>query len=308
MYVQTHAPLPQLLWLDQQRCDARGCGIQGIFDDVERRAAPVPAPRARGAADAEVDDAKSKKSLSEIYEEAYLRERERQAAVATDPTAGAPAPSAASAAPTAPSLTDDEAKAVQRIEAQLKALFQRLDLLTNFHFTPAEPTPDVQIIANVPAIAVEEKVPSALSDAARLAPEEVYRKPTTTAIVRRAYLHPDAVGAQLTRLWGAGRDRDDGSRPTAPAAKATKAAAGAGQGARRQGRRQGRCVRRSASRFGYPSLALTWPAPFAGPTRASATSTPRRRAWPNSRRPARCRWRPRAHRERGSDPRPCSRP
>ena len=76
---------------------------------------------------------------------------------------------------------------MNRIEALMKDLFRRLDELTNFHYTPAEPTADVQVIANVPAIAVEEKLPSSLSDAARLAPEEVYKKPTTTIMVPRRF-------------------------------------------------------------------------------------------------------------------------
>ena len=151
-----------------------------MFDDVERRAPTVDAAVKRSTG--EVDDEKSKKSLSEIYEEAYLREKERQAADASvSSTTGAAAQEAADAsrASTAPPADPD----VRRVEGLLKSLFQRLDELTNFHYTPPEAIQDIQVIANVPAIVVEEKVPTAISDAARLAPEEVYRKPMVVAAV-----------------------------------------------------------------------------------------------------------------------------
>ena len=156
---------------------------QKLFDDVERRQAPAPEPKRR-AGDGELNDEKSKKSLSEIYEEAYLREKERQAAPGTD--GAGPATASGATAPTAPTTTEAEDKEVKRIQGLMNELFRRLDQLTNFHYTPAEPTADVQVIANVPAIAVEEKVPASVSDAARLAPEEVYKKPTTIIAVRRA--------------------------------------------------------------------------------------------------------------------------
>jgi len=144
-------------------------------------------PTARRPTEVELSDEKSKKSLSEIYEEAYLREKERQAAegpaeASSDLFATAIA-AAASKAKESSTATEEEAKAIVEIKKQMSQLFSRLDELTNFHYTPPEPAADVQIIANVPAIAVEEKLPAALSDAARLAPEEVYAKPTVLTAV-----------------------------------------------------------------------------------------------------------------------------
>lgn len=167
-------------------CRAGAAGGQRKFDDVERKAAPVPV--ARRPAEVELSDEKSKKSLSEIYEEAYLREKERQAAEGpaeanSDLFASATA-AAAAKGKEASTATEEEAKAIAEIKKQMSQLFNRLDELTNFHYTPPEAVADVQIIANVPAIAVEEKLPAALSDAARLAPEEVYAKPTMLAAVR----------------------------------------------------------------------------------------------------------------------------
>lgn len=122
--------------------------IEGQFDDVEKAASlPSKAPRELK----ELDENKSKKGLAEVYEEEYVQK--------TNPAA-------------APLTFSDE----QKKEASMlfKKLCLKLDALSHFHFTPKPVIEDMSIQANVPALAMEEIAPVAVSDAAMLAPEEVF--------------------------------------------------------------------------------------------------------------------------------------
>ncbi|XP_057951492.1 M phase phosphoprotein 10 isoform X2 [Malania oleifera] len=122
--------------------------LEGHFDDVQRAPSlPSKAPKELK----ELDENKSKKGLAEIYEEEYVRE--------ADPTS-------------APLSFSDE----QKKEASMlfKKLCLKLDALSHFHFTPKPVIEEMSIQANVPALAMEEIAPVAVSDAAMLAPEEVF--------------------------------------------------------------------------------------------------------------------------------------
>ncbi|KAG6503301.1 hypothetical protein ZIOFF_035612 [Zingiber officinale] len=129
----------------------RGLAIvtfQGHFDDVER--API-LPSKPPKETKEMDENKSKKGLAEIYEEEYAQK-----------TGLAPALLSAS----------DKLK----IEATMlfKKISLKLDALSHFHFAPKPVIEDMSIQVNVPALAMEEVAPLAVSDAAMLAPEEIF--------------------------------------------------------------------------------------------------------------------------------------
>ncbi|KHN34327.1 U3 small nucleolar RNA-associated protein MPP10 [Glycine soja] len=122
--------------------------IEGHFNDVQR----VPKLPPKGPREVkELDDNKSKQGLAEIYEQEYVQK--------TDPTS-------------APLLFKDE----QKNEASMlfKRLCLKLDALSHFNFAPKPVIEDMSIQANVPALAMEEIAPVAVSDAAMLAPEEVF--------------------------------------------------------------------------------------------------------------------------------------
>ncbi|KAI9152845.1 hypothetical protein LWI28_002044 [Acer negundo] len=122
--------------------------LEGQFDDTQKIfTLPSKAPRELN----ELDESKSKKGLAEVYEEEFVRE--------TNPAA-------------APLLFSDE----QKKEASMlfKKLCLKLDALSHFHFTPKPFIEDMSIQMNVPALAMEEIAPIAVSDAAMLAPEEVF--------------------------------------------------------------------------------------------------------------------------------------
>ncbi|XP_023640825.1 U3 small nucleolar ribonucleoprotein protein MPP10 isoform X1 [Capsella rubella] len=122
--------------------------IEARFDDVQR-AASMPTKAKREAK--EMDDSKSKKGLAEVYEDEYVRQ--------ANPTF-------------APTTFSDELK--KEASMLFKRLCLKLDSLSHFHFTPKPVIEEMSIQTNVPAIAMEEVAPVAVSDAAMLAPEEIF--------------------------------------------------------------------------------------------------------------------------------------
>nr|XP_043615243.1 U3 small nucleolar ribonucleoprotein protein MPP10 [Erigeron canadensis] len=121
---------------------------EGHFDDVERPpSSPSKAPREMK----ELDENQSKKGLGEIYADEY--------AVKTGLVSKAL------------TILDEQKKEATEI---FKKLCLKLDALSHFHFTPKPIIEDMSIQPNVPALAMEEIAPLAVSDVAMLAPEEVF--------------------------------------------------------------------------------------------------------------------------------------
>nr|CAB3490846.1 unnamed protein product [Digitaria exilis] len=121
---------------------------EGHFDDVEKPSLlPSKAPKEHK----ELDESKSKKGLAELYEDDYAQK--------------------AGIAP-APLSISDELK--QQANTLFKRICLKLDALSHFHFAPKPVIEDMSVQANVPALAMEEIAPVAVSDAAMLAPEEVF--------------------------------------------------------------------------------------------------------------------------------------
>jgi len=65
----------------------------------------------------------------------------------------------------------------ESIRQMMQDLFVNLDALSNFRFTPRPPVPEVTVVNNLPAILVEEVVPTTVNDSTLLAPEEVHVRP-----------------------------------------------------------------------------------------------------------------------------------
>ncbi|VVB18394.1 unnamed protein product [Arabis nemorensis] len=122
--------------------------IEARFDDVQR-APSLPTKSKREAK--ELDDSKSKKGLAEVYEAEYVQK--------ANPAF-------------APATFSDELK--KEASILFKKLCLKLDALSHFHFTPKPIIEEMNIQTNVPAIAMEEVAPVAVSDAAMLAPEEIF--------------------------------------------------------------------------------------------------------------------------------------
>ncbi|KAI8367076.1 U3 small nucleolar ribonucleoprotein complex, subunit Mpp10 [Blakeslea trispora] len=132
--------------------------LDNMFDDVERKVDPtlkpfVPSKRV------ELNDEKSKKSLADMYEDDYVSKQTGEA------------------------KKDARDEALEKDHAEISQMFQdlchKLDALSNFHYTPKAPKPEMSIVSNSAAISMEEVTPVNVSDATLLAPEEVYDKKRT---------------------------------------------------------------------------------------------------------------------------------
>eukprot|EP00803_Ostreobium_quekettii_P011262 evm.model.scf_1173.1 EVM.evm.TU.scf_1173.1 scf_1173:928-4456(-) len=118
------------------------------FDDVVR---VVPPPVEEKKVLIEMDDAKAKQGLGELYEADYVRA-------------------------SGPMGAHDKDEGLRQEARQLLAdLCLRLDALTHFHFTPKPVVEQMEVKVDVPALAMEDAVPMAVSEAQLRAPEEIYR-------------------------------------------------------------------------------------------------------------------------------------
>ncbi|XP_054160616.1 U3 small nucleolar ribonucleoprotein protein MPP10-like, partial [Oppia nitens] len=118
------------------------------FDDVMRKTKPKQTPfeyRRRITMESE----KSKQSLSQVYENEYLKQTQKD-------------------------KEEQENPDHKEIRKWMRNLFVKLDALSNFHFTPRPVKPEVKIINNLPAITVEEPTPITVSEVSLLAPQEVF--------------------------------------------------------------------------------------------------------------------------------------
>jgi len=120
------------------------------WDDVERKTRQVEEAfeyKKRVVLDQE----KSKQSLSQIYEQEYIKQQQKEEEEKEDP--------------------DHET-----IKKMMTSLFLKLDALSNYHYTPKAPSADIQIVSQQASIAMEEVAPVSMSEAHALAPEEVEAK------------------------------------------------------------------------------------------------------------------------------------
>ncbi|KAF6026960.1 MPHOSPH10 [Bugula neritina] len=147
------APVPTITMETTQSLEA--IIIQRIkdksFDDVERKVR-LKDDSEKFKKRIELDHEKSKMSLSAIYEQEYikLRDKEGDAEEKIDP-------------------------AEEEIQKMMSSLFAKLDALSSFQYTPKPAPKEVKVISHLPSVVVEEVQPDTVADSARLAPEEIKR-------------------------------------------------------------------------------------------------------------------------------------
>lgn len=120
------------------------------WDDVERKEKPKE-DAYEYKKRLTLDHEKSKLSLAEIYEQEYIKLNQQK------------------------TEEEDNPEHVE-IQKMMDSLFLKLDALSNFHFIPKPPVPEIKVVSNLPAITMEEVAPVSVSDATLLAPEEIKEK------------------------------------------------------------------------------------------------------------------------------------
>ncbi|KAK9472643.1 U3 small nucleolar ribonucleoprotein complex, subunit Mpp10 [Dipodascopsis tothii] len=144
------------------------------FDDLPRRL-PDNLPQFRKSKLVDVDQSKSAKSLAELYEDDHQRQQAGEAHVEPQ--------------------DEKLAAAHGEIEGLFKDVSFHLDALSSWHFTPKPAKPAVTIVANAPAIAMEDAQPAALSTEAMLAPHEVYNTAMSRAEKKEAGATDEVIAA-----------------------------------------------------------------------------------------------------------------
>lgn len=139
--------------------------IAGEFDGVTKRRpdADVPADVRRGLV--ELDDAKAKQSLAEIYEEDHVK--------ATNPDSYV-------------NTKDEKLRREEKeIETMWKDISAKLDSLSSWHYKPKPAAPSLQVVADVATVAMEDAQPTTAQGVSggesMIAPQEVYNPGKDTA-------------------------------------------------------------------------------------------------------------------------------
>lgn len=122
---------------------------EGIFDDLPKRTIE-DLNSFRKSSKFELSEEKSQKSLAELYEDDYKGSN-------TD------------------AVSEELSKSHDEIKELFKSVTHKLDALSSAHFIPKPVKKALDIKVEASAISMEDATPLSLSDASRLAPQEIYK-------------------------------------------------------------------------------------------------------------------------------------
>lgn len=127
--------------------------LEGRFDDVVRKTqADIENAKKKPRVIPELQDTQSQLGLAEEYEQSYMEEAGKW------------------------QKTDKAEQLRKHIGGMFRGICERLDALANFSYTPKLPGNEEEVVPNAPALQIEEVAPTGVSDAALLAPEEVFAR------------------------------------------------------------------------------------------------------------------------------------
>lgn len=129
------------------------------WDDVERKVKPVETTELFKKTFV-LDQEKSKLSLADVYEQEYVKQRDSIVKNQDEYN----------------EKKDLEPQLHIEVRAMMTSLFNKLDALSNFHYTPRPVVPELKVVSNIPAINMEEVAPVAASNSMLLTPEEIKGK------------------------------------------------------------------------------------------------------------------------------------
>ncbi|KJE95933.1 M-phase phosphoprotein 10 [Capsaspora owczarzaki ATCC 30864] len=168
LFERTSRPAPEITQETTQTLEdlIRARIRDSAFDDVAPRR-PLPdkdsslANKSRQA----LNDEKSQVGLGELYAKEFQDQQAKAQAAANGP----------SAIDVLTGATDEKKiKQHEEIDALYAKLCQSLDALSNFHYTPKLAKEEVEIVSNVPAVSMEEIIPTTVATTTLLAPEELF--------------------------------------------------------------------------------------------------------------------------------------
>ncbi len=122
--------------------------LEGSFNDVEPKNMKVEKTRHKVVEDPELSVNKSKEGLGDVYEAEYMRR-----------TLGV-------------ERSDPNKDKKKELKELFSKLCYKLDALSNFRFKPKPVIQDAKVVANIPAVEMEEALPVSMSTAVTTAPEE----------------------------------------------------------------------------------------------------------------------------------------
>lgn len=146
---------------------------QDNFDDVVRKsiteaAAYIPSRLL------DIKDTQNERSLADIYADEFAAERRRAAGEEAE----------------TPEIDAKLAKEHESIRTIFDDICGKLDALSNAHFTPQVAQTTITTLSNAPSISFESAMPSAMSAASALAPEEIYAPEQRGTLTAKSEMTP----------------------------------------------------------------------------------------------------------------------